>query len=447
MSTTSMTGNLARNPTESLPAQSRKFYYGWVMLPLAMLALAASAPGQTYGVMIFNEDIRTSLGLSYSQLALAYTLGTIIGCLPITLFGTAMDRFGLRRTMLVMVGLFSLACGLMSLVGNWLMLLLGFTFLRMLGPGALAFLSGNTLSFWFDRKLGTVDGVRSTGTALSMMIAPPFGLLLLHQFGWQNAYLCLGAIIAFGLMPLFWLLFRNSPAEFGRGLDGVEAIPPTSSADGQIEDLLSANDFTLAEAMRTPAFWIFGGGKALYALIQTALFFSLVPILSERGFGAGEAATLTTVFGTTLIFMQLIGGALADHFSPRILLSAGLLFFSSGLALVSYASSGGMIILAGVIFGCGQGTFFGAIQPVWARYYGRAHLGKIRGFLMTLMVGSSALGPLFAGATFDMFGRFSVAMNVFTLAPLPLAVLCLLAPRPQKSTCSRPVEQIASAPA
>ncbi len=417
------------------------------MLPLAMLALAASAPGQTYGVMIFNEDIRTGLGLSHSQFALTYTLGTIIGCLPITFFGTAMDRYGLRRTMLVMVGLFSLACCLMSLVNNWLLLLCSFTFLRMLGPGALAFLSSNTLSYWFERKLGTVEGVRSTGTALSMMVAPPVGLLLLHQFGWQNAYLCLGGMVAFGLLPLFWLLFRNSPAEFGRGLDGVEAVRETPVADGKMEETLADNDFTLAEAMRTPAFWIFGCGKALYALIQTALFFSLVPILSERGFGAAEAATLTTVFGTTLIFMQLIGGALADYFSPRFLLSAGLIFFSTGLALVSYASSGWMVVLAGMIFGCGQGTFFGAIQPLWARYYGRKHLGKIRGFLMTLMVGCSALGPLFAGATFDLFGNFSVAMNVFTLAPIPVAILCLFAPKPVKTNCERPLKQLAPATA
>lgn len=409
-----------------------RFYYGWIMLPLAMLALAASAPGQTYGVMIFNEHIRTSLQLSHSQLAFAYTLGTIIGCLPITFFGSLMDRYGLRRTILVMLCLFSLACGLMSLVSNWFMLLAGFTFLRMLGPGALAFLSSNTLSFWFDRKLGTVEGIRSTGTALSMMIAPILGLFLLQQFGWQKAYLALGGLIACGLLPAFWYLFRNSPSEFGRGLDGVEVIQRDEVEKSHAAVKHPQVDFTLAEAIRTPAFWIFGSSKAMYALIQTAFFFSLVPILTERGFGETEAASLTTIFGTTLIVMQMVGGALADRFPPTALLFVGLSFFSTGLALVSFASTGGMLLLAGVLFGCGQGTFFGAMQPIWARCYGRTHLGKIRGFLMTMMVGSSSIGPLVAGVTFDMWGSFSPAMYAFTLAPIPLAILCLLAPLPSK---------------
>ena len=402
------------------------------MLPLAMLALAASAPGQTYGVMIFSEEIRTNLNLSHSQLALAYTLGTILGCLPITMFGNAMDRYGLRRTMLVMLGLFSLACGLMSLVGNWLMLLCGFTFLRMLGPGALAFLSGNTLSFWFERKLGTVEGIRATGTALSMMIAPIIGLFLLHNYGWRTAYLCFGLLIGLGLIPLFWTLFRNNPQEFGRGLDGIRHVQPSKEEAAEQAGLSSLTDFTLSEAMRTPAFWIFGAGKATYALIQTALFFSLVPILSERGYGATEAASLTTLFGVTLIVMQLIGGALADRFSPAILLCLGLLFFSGGMALVTFGTTGWIVVMSGIIFGCGQGTFFGALQPMWARYYGRSHLGKIRGFLMTLMVGSSSLGPLFAGSMHDLFGNFDMAMQIFTIAPLPIAILCLLAPQPQK---------------
>jgi len=433
------------SPSGANNVLTSRFYYGWIMLPLAMLALAASAPGQTYGVMIFNEHIRTSLSLSHSQLAFAYTLGTIIGCLPITFFGSAMDRYGLRRTMLVMLTLFSLACGLMSLVSNWFMLLAGFTFLRMLGPGALAFLSGNTLSFWFDRKLGTVEGIRSTGTALSMMIAPILGLFLLQQFGWQKAYLCLGGLVACGLIPTFWYLFRNSPSEFGRGLDGVQVITRDETDQTETTVKQPDTDFTLGEALRTPAFWIFGSSKAMYALIQTAFFFSLVPILTERGFGETEAASLTTVFGITLIVMQMVGGALADRFPPTALLFIGLSFFSTGLALVSFASAGWMLLLAGILFGCGQGTFFGALQPIWARCYGRTHLGKIRGFLMTTMVGSSSIGPLVAGVTFDTWGSFSPAMYAFTLAPIPLAILCLLAPLPSKCSAKAPTGECVAA--
>jgi hypothetical protein len=38
-------------------------FYGWVILPLAMFAMFATSPGQTFGVSIFNEPMRESLKL------------------------------------------------------------------------------------------------------------------------------------------------------------------------------------------------------------------------------------------------------------------------------------------------------------------------------------------------------------------------------------------------
>lgn len=99
-----------------------RLYYGWIMLPLSMGALIASSPGQTFGVSIFNEPIRLSLGLTHGQLASAYMLGTMFGALPIAYIGLLMDRHGLRRTMLLVVTLFAAACLATSRAQGWLTL-------------------------------------------------------------------------------------------------------------------------------------------------------------------------------------------------------------------------------------------------------------------------------------------------------------------------------------
>lgn len=80
--------------------------------------------------------------------------------------------------------------------------------------------------------------------------------------------------------------------------------------------------------------------------------------------------------------------------------------------------------------GISQGLFFGTAHPLWARYFGRLHLGKIRGLLMTLNVGCSSLGPLFAGVMRDTLGDFHIALVVFAILPLPIALLSLRAHRP-----------------
>ena len=55
------------------------FYYGWIMLLVAMLAQMATFPGQTVGVSVFNVSFRESLHLNHGQLTGVYTLGSLIG--------------------------------------------------------------------------------------------------------------------------------------------------------------------------------------------------------------------------------------------------------------------------------------------------------------------------------------------------------------------------------
>ena len=196
-------------------------YYGWLMLPLSIAALVASSPGQTFGVSIFNEPMRLSLKLSHGQLAATYTLGTLLGALPITLFGWYMDRHGIRRAMLLAVTLFAGACLMTSVVRGWASLLLAFWLLRMLGPGALSFVSANTLAYWFERRLGLVEGIRQLGMAAAMAMIPALNLWLVTAYGWRGAYAVLGIVIWCLLFPTIWLLYRNRPSELGQQIDGT----------------------------------------------------------------------------------------------------------------------------------------------------------------------------------------------------------------------------------
>lgn len=404
----------------------RRLYYGWVMLPLALAALVASSPGQTFGVAIFNEPIRNAFGLTHGQLSAAYTLGTLLGALPIAFIGHQMDRHGLRRTLLVVVTLFSAACVLTSFVQGWVSLTLAFCLLRMLGPGALGFLSGNTLSFWFERRLGMVEGIRQVGMASAIALVPMLNLWLVTTWGWRSAYAMLGVGIWLLLFPTFLILLKNRPEDVGQSLDNLPTFP--NSTDGSRRETWWG--FTLAETLRMPSFWIVTTGTAMFSLIHTAVFFSLVPIIEERGLSQHDAAAMLTVFAVCLAAMQLTSGTLSDRLPAPILLTAGLLGLAVSMVLLNWATSPGAALVTGAAMGTSQGIFFGASHPLWARYFGRRHLGKIRGVLMTINVASSSLGPLLAGVTRDVYGSFSIALVVFAVAPLPIAVLSWFATAP-----------------
>jgi len=402
------------------------------MVPLSMAALVASSPGQTFGVSIFNEPMRLSLGLSYGELTAAYMLGTLIGALPITYVGSLMDRHGIRLTTLVTLTLFCAACVVTAFARGWVTLAISFTLLRMLGPGALGFTSGNTLPYWFERRLGMVEGIRLFGMAAAMLFIPAINLWMLAEFGWRGSYALLGVTIWCIAFPLFLFTYRNRPEDVGQRLDGG-----THASD----DHLPADfwwGLTLEQAGRTFSFWVVAVGSACFSLVHTAIFFCVVPIFQERGLTDQDAAVALTAFAGSLAVMQLIGGTLADHLPSRFLLAIGLAGMATGVFLLNGTTSTSTATVATGMLGASQGIFFGAAQPLWARYFGRRHLGKIRGVLATMNVASSSLGPLVAGVTHDVTGEFGLSLLTFAVIPIPVAILSLWAKAPKRPQVALP---------
>lgn len=428
-----------QHPSSPLDAciSEKKLYYGWVMLPIAMVAFVATSPGQTFGVSIFNESIRTALGLSHGAFAAAYTLGTLSAAFPLAYVGVLMDRHGLRKTMTGVVILFGMACLCLSQVTNWLTLFLAFMALRLLGPGALALLSSNTLAFWFHRRLGLVEGIRHVGMATAMSVIPLLSLWMLHEFGWRGSYLLMGLTVWLVMLPLLWLSYRERPEDVGQVLDG---LPPSESTTSQHQAVRADWGFTLEQALRTRAFWIVTCGTSTIGIIHTAVFFCIVPIYLDRGLNAGQAAEMLTIFAISLATMQFLGGMLADRLPVTMLMPVAMGFLSTSMVLLTNMHSPLLGYLSGVSLGISQGLFFASSNPLWARYFGRLNLGKIRGTVSTVNIGSSSAGPLFAGLFRDFFGSYDLILIVFAIIPVPLLLLSCLASPPDHPTEQLPSE-------
>jgi len=71
------------------------------------------------------------------------------------------------------------------------------------------------------------------------------------------------------------------------------------------------------------------------------------------------------------------------------------------------------------------------VRLAWADYYGREHLGTIRGFTMSAQIGGQAAGPVLAGFMFDATGSYQLPLLVFTGAATLAAILALFATPPK----------------
>ncbi|MDQ0258072.1 MFS family permease [Evansella vedderi] len=65
-----------------------------------------------------------------------------------------------------------------------------------------------------------------------------------------------------------------------------------------------------------------------------------------------------------------------------------------------------MAILFRITWGIINGIERIVLSIIWPNYFGRKHLGSIKGAVMTATVVGSAFGPLPFGVAYDLFGGY-----------------------------------------
>ena len=402
-----------------------RFFYGWVMLPVAALLHAGTGVGQTYGVSVFNPRIQDSLGLTETALSVAYMIACLAAAAPLPLVGLLTDRYGLRAVAVwVVVGLTG-GCLLTGSAGSIYTVTLGFFLLRLLGQGALTLVAANTPAMWFDRRLGFAGGLVGLGQSAAFAALPALFLFVVAGFedaaetgrfdglGWRDGYRALGLANAAVLLPVLWLVYRNRPADVGQRPDGD---PPAARAagDSDADDPGPAADsLTAPQAYRTFAFWFAAGVQATWGMIGTALFYHLITILTDRGLSEKEAAFSFTVFAGAMAAWQFGGGLLADRVPPRFLVSLFGVLAAAGCGLL-YVTGGTATAWAfAAVIGSAQGLLIAAMNVLWPRFFGTAALGAIRGTVQTITASACAIGPVIVARSRDSLGSERPALILF----------------------------------
>jgi MFS family permease len=355
-------------------------------------------------------------------------VGTLLAAGPQPYIGSLMDRFGIRRTTLGVSLLLGAACLFFARVNSFPALLLGFFLLRLLGQGGLSLLSGNIPAMWFKEKLGTVTGIVSSGFSISMAVIPPFFLYLINQLGWRSAYTWLGFLVWLIMIPLLLLVFRDKPADVGQFMDGTAesgdiAESPTGEPDFS---------FTARQARGTASYWIALVNNALWAMIVTAVFFNLLSIFDFQGVSPQVAAATYTTYAVASLLTQLLLGPLANKGPLQILMFFMMATLAGGVALLAWANTTVLAHSYAVVVGISTGLISLVGGTLFPRYFGREHLGKIRGSILTAQVAGSSLGPFITGVLFDISGSFQISLWIFVAMLIPAALISLKATQPPK---------------
>lgn len=415
---------------------SRVFYGWWVVAAGAgMQFLQAAFLGQAYGayVVVLNEQF----GWSKTSLAAASSMREAESGILGPIHGWMLDKFGPRKVSATGMVIMSIGFMLFSQVQT-LPQFYGAFLVMSIGGSMAGFLTVTFAAIhWFERRRATAISLTSIGFALGGM-AVPLTVLMLEGIGWRGTAFLSGVVLLLVGLPLT-MVMRHHPEDMGLLPDGDKPHPRAQlvePGDGEAPVALppqGSNDFTLREAVRTPAFWFisFGHGSALF--VVSAMSVHLVSHVREsQGYTLGQASTV--VFLLTLIFMlgNLSGGFLGDRVNKRVLLVTCMILHCVGLLILSHAVNVWMVVAFAIIHGLAWGWRGPQMTAIRADYFGRSAFGKIMGVSNMIIIIGTILGPLIAGFMYDRTGDYRLGFDILAGMALAGSVFFLLARRPEK---------------
>ena len=430
-------------------AQRLPFYYGWVILAVASVPSFGARPVMAVATLsVFVVPMTDEFGWSRAQFSGAVSLGALFGLLVSPFAGRLIDRYGsgvLLSASSAVVGLCAIGLSLTSPI--W-------SFYALYVPGRAVFSSplelgtSTAVSNWFIRRrpmglayMGVIQGIGLT-------IFPVIAQVLIDGWGWRTAWLAVGIFtLSTGIIPMLLLMARR-PEDMGLEADpekGRRTVPTSdvaaSGAPPSATD--TESNYTVRQALATRAFWLLAIFSVFGFVVQAGISLHQVP----HYIGQGVPTHLAALTASTFAFGQVPGGVFwsfwARRVPLRVLLSVAAATMSVGAIGTGFSSSLSTGIPMGFLLGVGVGGIHLLLRLTWADYYGRLHLGSIRGLTLPAQIGGQAIGPIIAGFMYDSTGGYETPFTAFGIIVAFAAVMVLTAtppgPLPQGSVLVQPI--------
>lgn len=384
------------------------FYYGWVQVAVAALAMVGTLPGRTQGLGLITEPLLRDLQIGRVAYARINLFATLAGALFALGVGRLIDRFGSRAVLTAVSAALGAVVLWMSGATGVATIALLITLTRGLGQSALSVISITIVGKWFVRRLNTAMAVYTIALSIGFMAAFPLVGAAVTGYNWRMAWAGVGLAVLLGLAPLGWLLVRRSPEACGITPDGEG-----KTEEGAVEE--EDGGRTLWQAVATPAFWVFGLSSAVYGLIASGIALFNESILAERGFDAGVYYRSLVIVALTSLAGNFLGGWLASKWRMNRLLALAMALLAGSLLALPHVHTEAHVAAYAVVMGLAGGFVIVIFFSFWSLAYGRRHLGRIQGAAQALTVVASAIGPLLLAECVTRTGSYAATFYLLAL--------------------------------
>jgi predicted MFS family arabinose efflux permease len=256
-------------------------------------------------------------------------------------------------------------------------------------------------SRWFIARRGLVVGMFGAATSAGQLIFLPAIAGLALTIGWRGATFAL-AVFALILLPLVFLLMRDSPADVGHfpyGLTSAPPPPPPPPAGG-----------IMSVALRTPAFWLLSGTFFICGATSNGLVGThFVPHAIENGITQSAAVAALALMGTMNFVGTLASGWLTDRYDPRVLLACYYGFRGLSLLFLPVLTTPYGLIFFAILFGLDYIATVPPTAALVADTFGRQNAGTVFGWVFCMHQVGAALAAWLGGIAREWQGDYTAA--------------------------------------
>jgi MFS family permease len=400
-------------------------------------ALAMALGSLNFG--LFIVPMAQELGAGRAVFGWAQSAVQITGALAAPTMGRLIDRFGARYLLAGAALLTGAALvGLAFATEAWQVVAL-FAVVGLAGvSGGSSLLTSVPVTKWFVRERGRALAYLALGGPLGGLVFVPLTQLLIDGVGWRMAWVILALIGAGLIAPLALLFVRRQPEDLGLLPDGDRPAGNPLETDrlSTLSPHLSARSdersWTRAEALRSAVFWRLVLAFGLLSLGTGSVGLHRIPAFMDRGLDPRLISIATALDAGAAGLAGFAVGMLARRIPARFLGAAGCLVLATASVLTIAAADHPTMFVSMITFGLGIGVWILMQSYIWAAYFGRGHLGSIRGAVIPLTLGFGAAGAPLAGYARDLTGSYLpawlAAVGLMLVAALVLATTA--PPRP-----------------
>jgi len=386
----------------------------------------------TFLIMLVTAGIRATpsvmmvpleqgFGWSRTTISMALAINLALFGLMGPFAAAAMQRFGMRRTVLAALTVLAIAVALSGRMhAAWQMVLIWGVLVGSATGATSTTLGAVVVNRWFSQHRGLAMGILTASSATGQLAFLPLMAWVAEHRGWQTLVL-LVALAAAIVLPIVALLLPEKPSAIGLRRLGEADDAAADAAQSNANPIVIAFA-ALKKASTFGDFWLlfftfFICGASTNGYIGT----HFIAMCGDYGLSEVRGAGMLAMMGVCDLFGTTLSGWLSDRFNNRVLLF--WYYGLRGLALIFLPFAFGYQYFGLPLFGLFYGLDWIATVPPTVRLTTDVFGSRDAPVIFGWVVAGHQLGAAFAalGA-----GMLRSTLGTYTMATMISGGLCVV---------------------